>query len=179
MAERGPCPLIRGKSLNEPPGDIQLECEHAGSSPASFRAPSSPGSPVPVARGRTEVQPEPVPTEPLINLQESQGEDRLGPKFSPGDLVRHKRYGYRGVVVAVDEQFSGSEAWYQKNQTQPPKDQPWYHVLVDNGPHVTYPAETSLELDGSGEEVDHPLLEVFFADFRGGKYIRNDVEWDF
>ena len=53
------------------------------------------------------------------------------PVFESGQLVRHRRYGYRGVVVDRDEFCQADDEWYSKNQTQPNRDQPWYHVLVD------------------------------------------------
>jgi len=63
------------------------------------------------------------------------------PKFTPGDLVRHVRYHYRGVVVAHDPKCMAGEDWYQSNQTQPEKDQPWYHVLIHGSESITYPAD--------------------------------------
>ena len=66
------------------------------------------------------------------------------PQFGVGELVHHVRYDYRGVIVKVDEECVASDAWYQKNQTQPNRQQPWYHVLVDGGAE-TYVAETSIE----------------------------------
>ena len=50
--------------------------------------------------------------------------------FDVGTLVRHRRYGYRGVIVAFDATCQASDQWYYSNQTQPSHDQPWYHVLV-------------------------------------------------
>jgi len=69
------------------------------------------------------------------------------------------------------------EAWYQSNQTQPEKDQPWYHVLVHDSGSVTYPAESSLEPDESGEPLIHPLLDQFFSGFANGRHQRNTVSW--
>ena len=89
--------------------------------------------------------------------------------FAPGDLVRHRRYGYRGVVVAVDPSCQASEAWYQSNQTQPDKTQPWYHVLVHGAAHTTYAAAENLEADHEGGPVAHPLVEQFFSGFRSGR----------
>jgi heat shock protein HspQ len=100
------------------------------------------------------------------------------PHFAVGQLVRHKRYGYRGVVVAFTPKFSGSEKWYQKNKTQPPKDQPWYHVLVDGSVSATYAAQTGLEPDDSKGMVHHPLVDFFFSSFEDGRYKRNNVPWD-
>ena len=99
------------------------------------------------------------------------------PKFAPGDLVRHLRYHYRGVVVAHDPKCMASEDWYQSNQTQPEKDQPWYHVLVHESESITYPAESSLEPDENDESITHPLLNRFFSGFEEGRYQRNDVPW--
>ena len=99
------------------------------------------------------------------------------PNFSPGDLVQHRRYGYRGVVVDYDLEFQGKESWYRSNRTQPDKNQPWYNVLVDETDKVTYAAQTSLEADHDGEQVLHPLVPVFFSGFERGCYWRNGRAW--
>lgn len=99
------------------------------------------------------------------------------PKFELGQLVCHKRYGYRGVVVECDLQCKADEQWYQSNRTQPGKSQPWYHVLVDATDRTTYAAEENLQADLSGEPVGHPLVVQFFSDFVDSRYIRNDQHW--
>jgi len=99
------------------------------------------------------------------------------PHFQPGQLVVHRRYGYRGVVVAVDPTCQADDTWYQSNPTQPARQQPWYHVLVHGSETVTYPAQTSLLLDESGKPVNNPLVAVFFSDFENGKYVRNSQPW--
>ena len=99
------------------------------------------------------------------------------PKFTPGDLVRHVRYQYRGVVVAHDPKCMADENWYRSNKTQPDRDQPWYHVLVHESGSITYPAESSLQFDESGEQMIHPLLDHFFNGFEKGRHTRNDVPW--
>ncbi|MGY8650060.1 MAG: heat shock protein HspQ [Verrucomicrobiia bacterium] len=104
-------------------------------------------------------------------------QDCTSPKFAPGDLVRHVRYLYRGVVVAHDPKCSADENWYKSNKTQPKRDQPWYHVLVHESASITYPAESSLEPDDSGEPIVHPMLDQFFSGFEGAQYIRNDIPW--
>ena len=98
-------------------------------------------------------------------------------RFRPGQLVRHVRYGYRGVVVDVDPCCRASDEWYQSNQTQPDRDQPWYHVLVDGSRITAYAAQTSLQTDNSGRPVSHPLLDAFFCEFTGEGYVRNDRPW--
>ena len=102
---------------------------------------------------------------------------RRAPEFQPGDLVHHRRYGYRGVVVEVDETCRASETWYQSNRTQPNRNQPWYHVLVDRAHHTTYVAQSNLEPDPDGTPVQHPLVDHFFSEFTGGRHVRNDVAW--
>jgi heat shock protein HspQ len=98
-------------------------------------------------------------------------------RFHPGQLVRHKRYRYRGVIVAWDPCCKASEAWYRSNKTQPARNQPWYHVLVHGSRITTYAAETSLEDDPSGEPVEHPLVDAFFLPFDGIEYVRNELPW--
>lgn len=93
-------------------------------------------------------------------------------KFSVGQLVHHKRFDYRGVVIDVDPRFLGSEEWYDMMaKSKPPKDKPWYHVLVDGGNHQTYVAERNLEPDATGRPIDHPLVAKFFVALGDGGYV--------
>ena len=101
----------------------------------------------------------------------------IAPKFERGQLVCHKRYGYRGVIVECDLECRADEKWYQSNMTQPDKSQPWYHVLVDASDHTTYAAEGNLQADPSGQPVRHPLIVLFFGAFADSRYIRNDQPW--
>ena len=103
--------------------------------------------------------------------------DKSQPRFLPGQLVRHRRYGYRGVVVRMDRECQAGVDWYQSNQTQPNRNQPWYHVLIDGSDSITYAAETSLAMDVSGQPVNHPLVDTFFSKFTGTSYVRNDQPW--
>ena len=97
--------------------------------------------------------------------------------FVCGQLVKHRRYGYRGVVVDFDSHCTAPEEWYQSNQTQPDRYQPWYHVLVHGSNQATYAAQTSLKADESGEPVDHPLVDQFFDEFTSNLYERNNRPW--
>ena len=93
-------------------------------------------------------------------------------KFQVGELIHHKRFNYRGVVVDVDASFSGTEEWYDTMaRSSPPKDEPWYHVLVHQAEHSTYVAEKNLEPDLTGEPVAHPVLNLFFDEMRNGVYV--------
>lgn len=94
-------------------------------------------------------------------------------RFAPGELVHHKRFDYRGAVVDVDATFQASDEWYEEvARSRPPKDEPWYHVLVHGATHMTYVAERNLEPDESGEPIEHPLVGRFFASFSDGRYER-------
>ena len=97
--------------------------------------------------------------------------------FVPGQLVRHRRYGYRGVVVDADDERQADDEWYESNQTQPPRDQPWYRVLKDGSDKITYVAQTNLSPEPSGRQVEHPLVAYFFDGFEDGAYQRNDRPW--
>ena len=99
------------------------------------------------------------------------------PKFAPGQLVRHRRYGYRGVVAAVDLRCNADHQWYMSNLTQPDQNQPWYHVLVDATATTSYAAEVNLEPDLSGDPVDHPLIHEYFDGLHSGCYQRNNRPW--
>lgn len=94
-------------------------------------------------------------------------------QFAIGQVVHHKKFGYRGVIVDVDPTFQGSEEWYEvMAKSRPPKDKPWYQVLVHDGTHRTYVAERHLEPDPTGQQINHPELGVFFDTFEGGRYTR-------
>ena len=116
----------------------------------------------------------------MIQINPSFSDDRLPaskPRYEPGQIVRHKRYGYRGVIVAADSSCQADPAWYMANKTQPDRAQAWYHVLVDGTASSTYPAEENLILDSDPSPIRHPWLEKFFQAFEQGRYIRNDAVW--
>ena len=92
-------------------------------------------------------------------------------KFDMGQLVLHKLFNYRGVVVDVDPFFQNSEEWYEQVAlSRPPKDKPWYRVLVHNAVHESYVAERNLGADISVETINHPLINVYFNTFSDGRY---------
>jgi heat shock protein HspQ len=91
--------------------------------------------------------------------------------FCVGQIVHHRLFGYRGVIYDVDADFQGTEQWYtQVAKTRPPKDQPWYHVLVDGQAGTTYVAERNLEPTDDHAPIEHPLIERLFSAFEGGLY---------
>lgn len=92
-------------------------------------------------------------------------------RFGIGDIVQHNLFGYRGVIVDADADFRGDEAWYQQNAPgNPPKDKPWYHLLVHGSVHHAYAAEINLVKDNTVDPIEHPELEYFFDEFKDGTY---------
>ena len=92
-------------------------------------------------------------------------------RFQVGQLVHHKRFDYRGVIFDVDATFQSSDEWYEAMaQSKPPKDEPWYHVLVHEAVHTTYVAERNLEPDLTGAPIHHPALDEIFHALRDGIY---------
>ena len=95
-------------------------------------------------------------------------------RFRIGQLVHHKLFDYRGVIFDVDAAFQGSDEWYETMaRTRPPRDKPWYHVLVHEGVHTTHVAERNLEPDLTGEAINHPALGYFFKELHDGIYLRH------
>ena len=53
-------------------------------------------------------------------------------KYHLGQIVRHKKHPFRGVVFDVDAMFSNTEDWYEaiSEDSRPAKNQPFYHLLA-------------------------------------------------
>ena len=91
--------------------------------------------------------------------------------FTIGQLIQHRLFGYRGVIFEVDPVFMLGEQWYQQMaKSCPPRDEPWYHVLVDNAIHTTYVAQQNLTIARDVSPVKHPGVEQIFERFEGGVY---------
>ena len=89
-----------------------------------------------------------------------------------GQLVHHKLFDYRGVIYDVDPVFMLSEEWYQQvARSRPPKDEPWYRVLVDGSIQETYVAQQNLEANPDGEAIEHPEISRYFSAFEDGQYV--------
>lgn len=95
-------------------------------------------------------------------------------KYHIGQVLRHRKHPFRGVVFDVDAMFSNTEEWYQNipEDSRPSKDQPFYHLLAENDQsyYVAYVSEQNLVPDETGEPVDHPDLGDLFGDFEDGRY---------
>ena len=96
----------------------------------------------------------------------------LHAKFAVGQIIHHRKFDYRGVIVDVDATYQGSDEWYeQMARSLPPKDQPWYHVLVHQRSAESYVAERHLEPDDLLAPVEHPYVSVFFESLQDGVYV--------
>ena len=96
-------------------------------------------------------------------------------KFYIGQVVHHKLFDYHGVIVDVDPSFEATDEWYElMAKSRPPKDKPWYHVLVHQSIHTTYVAEQNLESEDDPFPLDHPEIDDYFSDFVDGKYVLLD-----
>jgi heat shock protein HspQ len=95
-------------------------------------------------------------------------------KFSIGQVVRHRLFGFRGVIFDVDPEFANSEEWYQSipAEVRPRKDQPFYHLLAQNPEteYVAYVSEQNLLEDRTGEPVRHPQIREMFLKSPDGRY---------
>lgn len=95
-------------------------------------------------------------------------------RFGIGDIVRHKVLDFRGVVFDIDPVFANSEEWYEAipENLRPLRDQPFYHLLAENGDssYVAYVSQQNLMSDSAGGPVDHPNVEQLFDAFQGDRY---------
>lgn len=95
-------------------------------------------------------------------------------KYHLGQVVRHRKHPFRGVVFDVDPRFANTEEWYAAipEDSRPAKDQPFYHLLAENDQsfYVAYVSEQNLVPDDTGEPVEHPDLGDLFGDFTDGRY---------
>ncbi|GAA4027954.1 heat shock protein HspQ [Sphingomonas rosea] len=94
--------------------------------------------------------------------------------FGIGEVVRHRLLDFRGVIFDVDPVFANSEEWYQAipAEIRPAKEQPFYHLLAENGEgsYVAYVSQQNLVPDHEDEPVDHPAIDNLFEAFEPGRY---------
>ena len=95
-------------------------------------------------------------------------------RFGIGEVVRHRLFDFRGVIFDVDPVFANSEEWYQAipEEIRPSKDQPFYHLLAENGEssYVAYVSQQNLVPDLAAGPVDHPAIDGLFERFAEGRY---------
>ena len=102
------------------------------------------------------------------------------PMFNIGDIVKHRIYPFRGVIVDVDPEFSNTEEWYQSipAEVRPSRNQPYYHLMAENTEtfYTAYVSQQNLVDDGENGPLEHPDLDEIFSGMEKGKYhLRNEV----
>jgi heat shock protein HspQ len=102
------------------------------------------------------------------------------PLFNIGDIVKHRIYPFRGVIVDVDAEFSNTEEWYQSipAEIRPSRKQPYYHLMAENTEtfYTAYVSQQNLVGDGDNGPLEHPDLEEIFNGIDKGKYLlRNEA----
>lgn len=94
--------------------------------------------------------------------------------FAPGDIVRHRMFDFRGVVFDIDPVFANSDEWYEAipEEIRPAKEQPYYHLLAENGDssYIAYVSQQNLVPDADGGPIDHPQIEAMFEGLDDGRY---------
>ena len=95
-------------------------------------------------------------------------------KFSIGEVVRHRKHPFRGVIFDIDPTFSNTDEWWESipEKQRPIKEQPFYHLLAENDEsfYVAYVSEQNLLIDETGEPIDHPEVAEMFGEMTNGKY---------
>ena len=75
-------------------------------------------------------------------------------RFALGDIVKHRKYPFRGIIFDVDPVFANTEEWWLSipEEVRPTKEQPFYHLLAENAEteYIAYVSEQNLLPDESG-----------------------------
>lgn len=90
-------------------------------------------------------------------------------KYNIGDVVLHKRQGYRALVIDIDTNFQSSGYSPRNSEKEFALKNPWYRLLVDSTSHMTYVEECLLIRDLSGKEIDNPNIDLYLTG-KHGKY---------
>jgi heat shock protein HspQ len=96
-------------------------------------------------------------------------------KFGIGQVVKHRKYPFRGIIYDVDPVFSNTDEWWRSipEDVRPSKDQPFYHLFAENTEteYVAYVSEQNLLPDNSGVPVRHPRVDEMFERDDDGAYL--------
>jgi heat shock protein HspQ len=95
-------------------------------------------------------------------------------KFGIGQVVRHRKHSFRGVIFDIDPIFANTEEWWLSipEESRPRKDQPFYHLLAENSEteYIAYVSEQNLLPDTSSDPIRHPQVEEIFERGEDGSY---------
>ncbi|XP_067946355.1 uncharacterized protein [Watersipora subatra] len=97
--------------------------------------------------------------------------------YRVGQVITHKKYGYRGVIVGWDPHAKAPEKWLAVNHPTDSKVAqvyPNYAVLVDvrDRPEaqLTYVAQDNIKL-ATNTRIIHPDRDRYFDEYDGTKYL--------
>jgi len=91
-------------------------------------------------------------------------------RFNIGEIVIHKRQGYRGVVIDIDPLFQASGEYNPRNHRREfAKRNPWYRILVDSSSQMTYVEETMITKDLSEKNIENPNIDRYLTE-KNGQY---------
>jgi len=97
-------------------------------------------------------------------------------RYRVGQVIKHARWGYRGVIVGWDETARAPEAWIRAmhNGNKGWSKQPNYAILVDTrdrpAPQITYVPQENIEIV-KHTKILHPSVEDYFETFDGSQYL--------
>lgn len=95
-------------------------------------------------------------------------------KYNVGEVVRHRHYGFRGVVFDIDPTFDNTEEWLLSipEEIRPDREQPFYHLLAENAEseYIAYVSEQNLVIDQTGTPLRHPQIEELFLQDEEGQF---------
>ena len=97
-------------------------------------------------------------------------------KFDIGQVFRHKKHGFRGVIIEWWPECPADEDWSDKwGPFEHGREQPFYRTLVDTkdrpNPFMTLAAQENLiPLHNEKEPVEHPYVAQIFKSFEAGRH---------
>ncbi|XP_068217380.1 uncharacterized protein [Palaemon carinicauda] len=100
----------------------------------------------------------------------------LGLKLRIGQVVRHNRWNYHGVIIGWDTKCKAPEQWIKQmhRDHEEWRNQPNYAVLVDTNdrdePQITYVPQENIH-PVKNTKINHPDLPEYFSSFDGAQYI--------
>jgi len=100
-------------------------------------------------------------------------------QYYPGQQMKHRKYGYRGVIFGYDPKCMMSEQWIQHmGVSLRQRNNPFYHVLVhgqDRPSQITYVCAENIIASELHEPIEHSEIGRYFEQFNEveGRYIPN------
>jgi len=97
-------------------------------------------------------------------------------KYRVGQVVKHAKWGYKGVIIGWDETARAPDDWLSQmhGENAEWKTQPNYAVLVDTRdravPQITYVPQQNMQVI-KYTKIMHPAVDDYFEHFDGSQYL--------